>query len=164
MIGDNDMEAALIVPEVENTGSPFRTRLRRYGVRERLPFRLDRSKAAAAGNSRRYTEQERREKIAFIEAAVAAGPGTRKQAIHDAGISEQTYYQWKRSTQSTFKTAAQSVPIADAADDLVQLEAENQRLRKLLAEKLREENAELRKRLGLIKTNRSRSAGPSVLA
>ncbi|PDT41633.1 transcriptional regulator, partial [Sinorhizobium fredii] len=33
--------------------------------------------------------------------------------------------------------------------DLVQLEEENQRLRKRLAEKLRAENAELRKRLGL---------------
>ncbi|MDX2330374.1 transcriptional regulator, partial [Sinorhizobium medicae] len=33
--------------------------------------------------------------------------------------------------------------------DLVELEAENQKLRKRLAEKLRGENAELRKRLGL---------------
>ena len=34
-------------------------------------------------------------------------------------------------------------------EDLLQLEQENQRLRKLLAEKLRTENADLRKRLGL---------------
>jgi hypothetical protein len=33
--------------------------------------------------------------------------------------------------------------------DLLQLEEENQRLRKLLAEKLRAENADLRKRLKL---------------
>jgi putative transposase len=37
----------------------------------------------------------------------------------------------------------------DELADLVQLEKENQRLRKILAEKLRAENAELRKRLGL---------------
>ncbi len=34
-------------------------------------------------------------------------------------------------------------------EDLLQLEQENQRLRKLLAEKLRAENTDLRKRLGL---------------
>ena len=37
----------------------------------------------------------------------------------------------------------------DEMEDLLQLEQENQRLRKLLAEKLREENTTLRKRLGL---------------
>jgi hypothetical protein len=37
----------------------------------------------------------------------------------------------------------------DELEDLLQLEQENQRLRKLLAEKLREENATLRRRLGL---------------
>lgn len=41
-----------------------------------------------------------------------------------------------------------SAPV-DELEDLLQLEQENQRLRKLLAEKLREENATLRKRLGL---------------
>jgi hypothetical protein len=41
-----------------------------------------------------------------------------------------------------------SAPL-DELEDLVQLEQENQRLRKLLAEKLREENSSLRKRLGL---------------
>jgi putative transposase len=38
--------------------------------------------------------------------------------------------------------------VADALDDLITLEEENQRLRKLLAEKLRGENADLRKKLG----------------
>lgn len=41
------------------------------------------------------------------------------------------------------------MPVGDELADLVQLEEENQRLRKRLAEKLRAENAELRKRLGL---------------
>ena len=47
----------------------------------------------------------------------------------------------------------QAVPAASTAidemADLLQLEEENQRLRKLLAEKLRAENADLRKRLNL---------------
>lgn len=41
------------------------------------------------------------------------------------------------------------VPVPDEIADLIQLEEENVRLRKTLAEKLRAENADLRKRLGL---------------
>ncbi|AHK47191.1 putative SyrB-like regulator (plasmid) [Ensifer adhaerens OV14] len=37
----------------------------------------------------------------------------------------------------------------DEMADLIQLEEENKRLRKTLADKLRAENADLRKRLGL---------------
>ena len=49
--------------------------------------------------------------------------------------------------QPTATTAA--TPVLDGIADLLQLEEENARLRKTLAEKLRAENAELRKRLGL---------------
>lgn len=45
-------------------------------------------------------------------------------------------------------TAAASTPAAHEMADLLQLEEENQKLRKHLAEKLRAENADLRKRLG----------------
>ena len=47
--------------------------------------------------------------------------------------------------------AAPAAPVTaiDEMADLLQLEEENQRLRKLLAEKLRAENADLRKRLKL---------------
>ena len=40
------------------------------------------------------------------------------------------------------------VTASDGIADLIQLEAENKKLRKALAEKLRSENADLRKRLG----------------
>ncbi len=51
---------------------------------------------------------------------------------------------------ATAKAAPAKAPIAsDDLKALVSLEAENQRLRKSLADKLRKENAELRKRLGL---------------
>lgn len=59
----------------------------------------------------------------------------------------------KAAVESTVEPATQAVsPIRAAGEemeDLLQLEQENQRLRKLLAEKLRAENADLRKRLGL---------------
>ena len=47
------------------------------------------------------------------------------------------------------KTAPASVSALDDMADLIQLEEDNSRLRKTLAEKLRAENADLRKRLGL---------------
>ncbi len=46
-------------------------------------------------------------------------------------------------------TAPATVSAFDDMADLIQLEEENSRLRKALAEKLRAENADLRKRLGL---------------
>ncbi|MBX5153945.1 SyrB2 regulator [Rhizobium lentis] len=47
------------------------------------------------------------------------------------------------------QTAKASAPVIDELEDLIQLEEENKRLRKLLADKLRQENTDLRKRLGL---------------
>jgi hypothetical protein len=46
-------------------------------------------------------------------------------------------------------TTAAPAPVLDDIADLLQLEEENAQLRKALAEKLRAENADLRKRLGL---------------
>ncbi|MQB45853.1 SyrB-like regulator [Rhizobium sp. ICMP 5592] len=53
------------------------------------------------------------------------------------------------ATKQTGQTAKASVPALDEFADLIQLEEENKRLRKALSEKLRAENADLRKRLGL---------------
>ncbi|MCG5480882.1 transposase [Sinorhizobium alkalisoli] len=107
--------------------------------------------ASAAGVSvtkpRKYGEQEKAEKLKLIETQVAEGKSKLKDAIKSAGISEQTYYQWKRAAKLDDKR--ESLTTDDELADLVRLENENQRLRKLLAEKLRAENAELRKRLGL---------------
>lgn len=54
----------------------------------------------------------------------------------------------KRTPKPVKKTPAVS-KATDDISDLLQLEEENQKLRKLLAEKLRTENADLRKRLKL---------------
>lgn len=96
--------------------------------------------AALRGKRKVYSEQERAQKFAQIEKSVGRGASI-KSATGQAGISEQTYYQWK-------KTAA-SAPTGGELKDLVALEAENERLKKLLAERLRKENAELKKKLGL---------------
>lgn len=53
------------------------------------------------------------------------------------------------STVAAPDVSAAPVAAADEMADLLLLEEENQRLRKLLAEKLRAENAVLRKRLGV---------------
>ena len=55
----------------------------------------------------------------------------------------------KRTPKAEQTAPAVPVPASDEMADLLQLEEENQRLRTLLAEKLRAENADLRKRLKL---------------
>lgn len=100
---------------------------------------------------RGYTDEEKSERLKLIATQVSEG-NTLKDAIKSAGISEQTYYHWKGAAKPVEQKGTKStkpLPAGDELADLVQLEEENQRLRKRLAEKLRAENAELRKRLGL---------------
>ncbi|MDX0586895.1 transcriptional regulator [Sinorhizobium medicae] len=100
---------------------------------------------------RGYSEQEKSEKLKLIETHVSGG-STLKDAIKSAGISEQTYYHWKGAAKPAAQKGTKNpklLPTGDELAALVELEEENQKLRKLLAEKLRAENAELRKRLGL---------------
>lgn len=84
------------------------------------------------------TRAKRGSKIAVAEVKPAGRRGGRKA---------------KAAVEEIFQSSTQSVSPVTAAgeemEDLLQLEQENQRLRKLLAGKLREENADLRKRLGL---------------
>lgn len=98
---------------------------------------------------KRYSETERADKLNLIEAEVAQGNSTLKDAIKSAGISEQTYYVWKKSAKLGDRKPEESVVAGDDLADLIQLDKENLRLRNLLSDKLRAENAELRKRLGL---------------
>jgi hypothetical protein len=55
----------------------------------------------------------------------------------------------KQTVKSAERMVNTPAPTIAELDDLIQLEEENKRLRKILTEKLREENAELRKRIGL---------------
>ncbi|GEC35882.1 transposase [Sinorhizobium fredii] len=104
-----------------------------------------------AAKRRGYSDEEKSERLKLIATQVSEG-NTLKDAIKSAGISEQTYYHWKGAAKPVEQKGTKStkpLPAGDELADLVQLEEENQRLRKRLAEKLRAENAELRKRLGL---------------
>ncbi len=96
--------------------------------------------APARAKRKTYSEKERSQLLARIEKSIGRG-GSIKAAVTDVGVSEQTYYQWKK--------AAAPAPESDALKDLVALEEENKRLKKMHAEHLRKENAELKSRLGL---------------
>ncbi len=89
------------------------------------------------GRRKKSVEQAVEVKPAVVEAPVAA-KGKAKTAVKGTrklGAAKQA-------------TKVVKAPVS-ASDDLLQLEEENQKLRKTLAEKLRTENADLRKRLGL---------------
>ncbi len=87
-----------------------------------------------------HSTTERAQKLGLIEKSIKAGESI-KSATRQAGISEQTFYQWKKAVR----------PAEEGNDlkDLLALEEENERLKKLLAERLRKENAELKRKLGL---------------
>ncbi len=89
---------------------------------------------------RMYSAAERSQKLDQIEKSIGGGDSV-KSATKQVGISEQTYYQWKKA----------AAPSAESSDlkDLVALEEENKRLKGLLLARLRKENAELKKKLGL---------------
>ncbi|UIK01483.1 transcriptional regulator (plasmid) [Rhizobium leguminosarum] len=85
-------------------------------------------------------------------AASYANPGKQKRgrkAKSDEGATSARRAPVKRAPRTVQAAAAPSVAAVDEIADLLQLEEENQRLRKLLAEKLRAENSDLRKRLNL---------------
>lgn len=95
---------------------------------------------------RKYTPADRASLLASIEKAIKSGKTTLKAALQQANVGEQTYYNWKNAAAKASPTGKSSV--SDDLSALVALEAENTRLRKELATKLRAENAELRRRLG----------------
>ncbi|PWE53663.1 transcriptional regulator [Metarhizobium album] len=100
---------------------------------------------------RRYNADEKATMILAIDADLRDG-AMLKDAVAKVGISDQTYYQWKKAAKASAEPEAQQVNNSPALEDLpelAELEAENVRLRTLLAQKLKDENAELRRRLGL---------------
>lgn len=104
--------------------------------------------ARSADRRRKYTPAERASILSSIEKATRSGKTTLRAALRQAEVSEQTYYNWKNAASK--KTLVPSVgPSDDDLTTLVALEAENLKLRRDLAAKLRAENEELRRRLGL---------------
>ncbi len=87
-----------------------------------------------------YSEAKRAQKLGQIEKQTGRGESI-KAAVKNAGISEQTYYQWKKVAGKESQSGE--------LKDLVKIEEENVRLKKLLSDRLRKEIAELKKKLGL---------------
>lgn len=142
MVGENETGAAAPAVDANAAKAAPKQRKPRAGGRQKkaaVPAKA--AKAAPARRTARYSHDERAEKLGLIEGLLARGKSTLKDAVKKAGITEQTYYHWKKASGKAGK--------GDGLKDLVKLEEENQRLRKLLAEKLRAENAELRQRLGV---------------
>ncbi|OWK20018.1 transcriptional regulator [Mesorhizobium amorphae CCBAU 01583] len=126
------------VPRAKKAKAELTKPARKNGAR---PVPQAAEPAVAVKTARKtYSEKERAQKLAQIEKSIAGG-ATSKSAVGQVGISEQTYYYWKRAV----------APSSDSGDlrDLVALEEENRRLKNLLADRLRKENAELKKKLGL---------------
>jgi hypothetical protein len=99
-----------------------------------------------------------KEEIAAELAAKKSAKGVRKTAPASTAASASVAAKpaGKASTKATVskngpksKSIPAVVPAGDGFADLIALEGENQILRKSLAEKLRSENADLRKKLGL---------------
>lgn len=136
----------------EATAAAFETPKPKARTRKKTapakPVKATASSEASTSRPRRYSAEERSTILATVAKRVEGGKITVKDALKEAGISEQTYYNWKRDADK--KTVPDAAPTiqGDELKDLVALEAENLRLRKELADKLRAENAELRRRLG----------------
>ncbi|MBX4971019.1 hypothetical protein ABID08_005802 [Rhizobium binae] len=77
--------------------------------------------------------------------SIEAKPSDAKGTLKGRGRNKTA----KLAPQMAKASAPAPAPAVDELEDLIQLEEENKRLRKLLAEKLRQENTDLRKRLGL---------------
>lgn len=128
----------------ENSTSKKKTRTRKHIVSKDTVLSPIKS---ATRKIRKYSSEERAHILTQISKATSSGKVTIKTALEKIGISEQTYYNWKKAEapKSTAATKNQGTDL----QDLMALEAENQKLRKELADKLRAENLELKKRLGL---------------
>ncbi|MCY1315086.1 hypothetical protein D9M68_227150 [compost metagenome] len=137
--------AAVKAPKAKKRNAPKRQKSAAGTAR----FTKAPAEKALGGKNRKYSAEEKLEKLKWIETQVAGGASTLKDAVKSVGISEQTYYNWKNSLPLVGTTAVETVSASDEFAEFVRLETENQRLRKLLSEKLRAENSDLRKRLGL---------------
>jgi transposase-like protein len=72
----------------------------------------------------RHTPNQIIAKLRLVEAALAEGR-TAQDAVRDIGVSEQTYYRWKREYGQMDR---------DQLKRLKELEKENRRLKKLVAD------------------------------
>ncbi|PJO49811.1 transcriptional regulator [Ochrobactrum sp. MYb15] len=129
--------------------SPKATKSKAKTPSKRVKAKVEETPIIKAESSKvvRRSPAERARLLAAVTKQIQSGKTTVKAALKEAGVSEQTYYNWKNQAKENTPVVSHQ---SDELKNLVELEAENKRLRKELAEKLRTENAELRKRLGLV--------------
>jgi len=133
--------AAAVVPEIKKARRPKVAKTPRKQLVSSAETPAVQSEPSTGRTTRKvYSKSERAQKLDQIEKSINRGESV-KSAAKQAGIPEQTYYLWK-------KAAAPAVGSGDLKD-LLALEEENKRLKGLLADRLRKENAELKKKLGL---------------
>ncbi|PZM15576.1 transposase [Rhizobium tubonense] len=154
MADENNVEPMAVIAGKDPEAKATTDKKQRSPRRQKMPVQPVRAAPNAAAppqtsRAKNYSAEERVAKLASINDQVNKGVSTLKAAVKAAGISEQTYYNWKRTANPGEQSDPRPAPAGDELVDLVQLEQENLRLRKTLAEKLRAENADLRKRLGL---------------
>lgn len=121
---------------VSNAGAPGAVEAEPAPKKQRKPRMKKGSPETAAANT-----------------AVEGGTGQKKRGRKPkalAGAAAANRQPVKRARKSAPAAAVEATSAGDELADLLQLEEENQRLRKLLAEKLRAENADLRKKLNLV--------------
>lgn len=158
MADENNAPAAAGEPTEGTAAAKQKTPRRKKTAAATIPAAPKAAPAKTQGTKRKiYNESEKADLLKAISAQIAEGKGPLREVVKGAGISMQTYYLWQRHekpvAKKNEKPAASKVAKGSSGGhelaELVQLEAENQRLRLLLAEKLRAENLELRKRLGM---------------
>lgn len=128
--------------EVTETSAPAETAQPKRGRRPRQQKATSEASAAAPEASAAPVGRGRRKrtgKPAQIKAAEL------KEVVAKTKAKGKAAGKGRTTNQATKAPA----PILDDIADLLQLEQENAHLRKALADKLRAENADLRKRLGL---------------
>lgn len=111
--------------------------------KQRKP-RTPRTAAASAPTEAAVAQKKTRRKRGEAAAIVAATSSASTRGKSGAGAK----VPGKRGPRKASAAAPSNAVSGDDFADLMQLETENQKLRKELAEKLRAENADLRKRLG----------------
>jgi len=115
--------------------------------KQRAPRVKAEAKATATAAEPVKKNRGGRPKRAEATAAPAAASATTARGKQTSASSPSAGK--RRGPNRATKPTVTVSPLSDDLSDLLQLEEENQRLRKSLAEKLRSENADLRSRLGL---------------
>ncbi|MFN7023266.1 MAG: SyrB-like regulator [Pseudorhizobium sp.] len=142
MAEENGTDAVTGTVEVNETSTEAPQKKQRAPRRQKAEVDAAKARKAGATTRRKRGEKE------------AAGASAKPAEVQLEAAKSEARVPAKRGRKPKSSIAAESVttqPVSamDEMADLIQLEEENKRLRNTLAEKLRGENAELRKRLGI---------------